>query len=251
MRIYCLYNQKFHIFLNEVVKLILDKYGSQLNIDTLEEIELVNKNQFEYETDGRIVDSRKIIVTSRLYELLPTLDIEKLNDNKNYKLLRQTLYHEMGHINDMVLMPSLYKYAFSEDKNEEQIVSQFWLEYLAEKRSDGFEGIENFDLCEQFVKENWKCTMISLDSNYNSKNFAYLVKVLPYFMAATQGPDIRNYYLSQIKNDLLKEFINDLDKEILELEKSDLFDDVAILSGIYDIINKYYKKFMTAFRKRW
>lgn len=76
MKIYCLYNQKFHDFLNEVVELILDKYGSQLNIDTLEEVELVNKNTFQYDTDGRVVDSHKIIVTSRLYELLPSLDIK-------------------------------------------------------------------------------------------------------------------------------------------------------------------------------
>lgn len=43
MKIYCLYNQKFHRFLNEVVELILDTYGSQLNIDTLKEIELEKK----------------------------------------------------------------------------------------------------------------------------------------------------------------------------------------------------------------
>lgn len=250
MKIYCSYNEEFHIFLNKVVELILQEYGSQINISSLEEIELVNKNEFAYDTDGRVVDNSKIIVTSRLYELLPSFDIESLGNNKEYKLLKQTLYHEMGHINDMVLMPNLYKCAFSDDNNEEQIVSQFWLEYLAERRSDGFEGIKNFDLCEQFIKESWKCTMISLISNYNSKNFAYLVKVLPYFMAATQEPDTRNYYINQIKNDLLIGFISELDKEILELEKSDLFDDVTMLSGIYDIINKYYKKFMTAFRKR-
>lgn len=76
MRVYCLYNQKFHGFFNEVVKLILDTYGSQLSIDTLEEIELVNENEFEYETDGRVVDSHKIIVTSRLYELLLCFELK-------------------------------------------------------------------------------------------------------------------------------------------------------------------------------
>ena len=247
MKIYCSYNQEFHIFLNKVVELILQEYGSQINISSLEEIELVNKNEFEYDTDGRVEGNSKIIVTSRLYELLPSYEIESLHNNKEYKLSKRTLYHEMGHINDMVLMPNLYKCAFIDDNNKEQIVSQFWLEYLAERRSDGFEGIENFDLCEQFVKESWKCTMISLDSNYNSKNFAYLVKVLPYFMVATQEPTIRNHYISQIKNNLLKEFICELNNEILELEKRDLFDDVAMLSGIYDIINKYYKKFYDCF----
>lgn len=249
MRIYCLYNQKFHIFLNEVVELILDRYGSQLDIDTLEEIELVNKNEFEYDTDGRIINSHKIIVTSRLYELLPTLDIEKLNDNKNYKILRQTLYHEMGHINDMVLMPNLYKCAFREDDSKERIVSQFWLEYIAERRSDGFEGIKNFDLCNDFVKQNWECTLKDFHSNFNSSNFAYLIKALPYFMAATRDFDIKNTYISQLKNILLIEFIKELDNEILNLENRKLFDDVAVLTDLYNIINIFYTKFMIAFRR--
>lgn len=68
MKVYGSYNQKYHRFLNEVVELILNTYGSQLNIETLEEMELVNKN--EYVTDGRVIDNHKIIVTSRLYELL-------------------------------------------------------------------------------------------------------------------------------------------------------------------------------------
>lgn len=249
MRVYCLFNQKFHGFLNEAVKHVLDTYGSQLNIDTLEEIELVNKNEFEYETDGRIVDSHKIIVTSRLYELLPSFDIEKLDGNKEYVLLRQALYHELGHINDMALMPNLYKCAFRQDDSKERIVSQFWLEYIAERRTEGFEGVEDFGLCDDFVKHSWKCTMSSFESDFNSSNFAYLIKVLPYFLSATKDSDIRGSYINQLKNSLLIEFIKELDKEILYLEKRELFDDVAVLFGLYNIINRFYKRFIAAYRK--
>ena len=66
MKIYCLYNHEYHIFLNKVVELILNQYGSDLNINTLKEIELVNKNECAYETDGKVIDNSKIIVTSRL-----------------------------------------------------------------------------------------------------------------------------------------------------------------------------------------
>ena len=66
MKVYCSYNQELHNFLNKVVKLILNEYGPQLNLATLEEIELVNKNEFAYETDGKTVSNSKIIVTSRL-----------------------------------------------------------------------------------------------------------------------------------------------------------------------------------------
>ena len=229
MKIYCLYNQKLHRFLNEVVELILDTYGSQLNIDTLKEIELVNKNEFEYQTDGRVEDSQKIIVTSRLYELLPSFNVKKLEGNKEYLLLRQTLYHELGHINDMVLLPNLYKHAFRQDDSKERIVSQFWLEYIAERRSEGFEGLENFGLCDDFVKQSWKCRMSSFESNFNSSNFAYLIKTLPYFLSATKVPYLKNNYISRIKNNLLIEFIKELDKEITTLENRELFDDVTLL----------------------
>lgn len=94
MKIFCAYSQELHRFLNEVVKLVLDKYGSNLNIHTLEEIELVNKNDLPYETDGKVLSKSKIIVTSRLYELLPTLTISELINNNDYRMLRKTLYHE-------------------------------------------------------------------------------------------------------------------------------------------------------------
>ena len=55
MKVYCSYSQELHNFLNKVVKLILNEYGPQLNLATLEEIELVNKNEFAYETDGKTV----------------------------------------------------------------------------------------------------------------------------------------------------------------------------------------------------
>ena len=98
MKVYCLYNEVFDQFLKEVVQLILSKYSSQLNIESLEEIELVNKNVYPYETDGRIISNSKIVVTSRLYELLPCFDITTLKENENFIKLKKTLYHELRHI---------------------------------------------------------------------------------------------------------------------------------------------------------
>lgn len=249
MKIYCLYNEEFDQFLKEVVQLILNKYGSQLNIESLKEIELVNKNTYSYETDGKVINNSKIIVTSRLYELLPTLDIKALENNIYFTTIKQTLYHEMGHINDMTALPKLYECAFNNDSNKEQIASQFWLEYIAEKRTTIFEGHQFWDLCDGFVKEDWKCTMCSLDENINSTNFAYLTKVLPYFMAGTKDVKVREKYINQIKNKLLVQYINELDIELKNLEEIYLFDDVAMLDKLYNVIDKYYHKFMLAFRK--
>lgn len=249
MKIYCLYNEEFDQFLKEVVEITLSKYGSQLNINSLEEIELVNKNVYPYETDGRIISNSKIVVTSRLYELLPCFDVTTLIENDNFIKLKKTLYHEMGHINDMTLMPKLYECGFSEIHDKEQIASQFWLEYIADKRTATFEGFQYFDLCDSFVKEDWKCTMYSLDVNFTYTNFAYLIKVLPYFMAATREISIREKYINEIRNKLLVQFINELDIELRNLEESYLFDDVTMLNNLYKIINKYYRKFMLAFRR--
>ena len=249
MKIYCSYNKQFHNFLNDVVKLMLDTYASELKIDTLEEIELVNKNQYKIATDGRIISNSRIVVTSRLYERLPILDIDKLEGNEYYKNIKQTLYHEMGHINDMFYMPNLYSYALSDDCNKEQIAAQFWIEYIVEKRSVGFEGICEAVFCNNFIKKKWKCTVNSNVDNFNDNNFAFLTKYMPYFIARANHDNMREKYLSSMKNSLLRDYVNEVNNELERLEKIGLFDDIRILNKLYDVINSNYQNFMSAFRK--
>lgn len=40
-------------------------------------------------------------------------------------MIKKTLYHELGHINDMTVIPKLYEYAFNTKHNRKQIVAQF------------------------------------------------------------------------------------------------------------------------------
>lgn len=247
MKIYCLYNEELHIFFNKVVEIILRDYSHKLNIASLNEIELVDKNNLSYVSDAKIISINKFIVSSRLYELLPSYDVLSLQENIDYKTIRQTIYHEMGHINDMTIMPSLYAYGMSEENGKAQIVSRFWLEYIAEERSNGFEGLYKPQLCNQFVQEKWECNSYSICENFNSSNFAYLVKVLPYFMSATSRNNMREHYLELMNNELLLCFISELDIEIRKLEKLDMFDDVTLLYSLYNIICKYYKEFTSAY----
>lgn len=253
MKIYCSYSDEYNNFLSEVVELILDKYGSQLNIDTLEEIELIDKNDLPYETDGKVLNAGKIIVTSRLYELLPNLGIDTLSDNENYVMLRKTLYHEMGHINDMTLMPKLYNCileSFESRKiNGDSIASLLWVEYVAEKRTAFFENVYNLELCDHFVKRKWHCSIANPYAYYGEKNFFYLTKLLPYFMARTNRKDLREQYLNRIENKLLIQYINEIDNEVKILETKGLFDDVCLLKRLYTIIDKYYKAFMNKYAK--
>ena len=248
MQIYCSYNQALYDFLNKVVGLILDKYGTQLNISSLEEIELINKKDLPYETDGKVLSKSKIIVTSRLYELLPTLTIGELNDNNDYLMLRKTLYHEMGHINDMELMPKLYDCVlegFNNRKvNAECISSLIWIEYIAEKRTATFENVYNLEICDELVTKKWHCSIANPYSHYGERNFFYLTKVLPYFIARTGNEDKRSQYLSQIENKFVVDYIKEIDTELNYLESKETFDDPRVLRGLDGIIDKYLNIFM-------
>ncbi len=249
LKIYCSYNHEYHIFLNKVVELVLKQYGSDLNISTLKEIELRNINEFEIKTDGRTVSNDKIILTSRLYELLPTLNINCLNDNNDYKLLRQTIYHEMGHINDMVYMPNLYKCVLENIQKKATDInistsSLFWLEYIAEKRSAGFENVYDLEICDEFVDAEWICSMSSFFSDYNENNFLYLTKILPYFLGRTTHENVRQKYLIKIKNNVLIDYIRELEIELKNLETKGIFDDLDVLNSLYGIIKKYERIFI-------
>lgn len=61
-------------------------------------------------------------------------------------------------------------------------------------------------------------------------------------MARTKEPALRNFYLSNIQNKLLREYIKEIDGELKSLELMQIFDEPSVLIGLYKIIDKYYKK---------
>ena len=72
---YCKYDKEMDLLVKDVVKYTLNKYGKQLNISTLKEVEVRNVQEFECPIDGRVVDKTKIVLTSRLFELLPSYEL--------------------------------------------------------------------------------------------------------------------------------------------------------------------------------
>ena len=70
------------------------------------------------------------------------------------------------------------------------------------------------------------------------------LEIMPYFLARTMDRHVREKYLWRIDNNLLKEYIIEKDKELNFLETQGAFDDLIILNGLYEIIDKYYKRFM-------
>lgn len=247
MKVYCSYSKDLDRFIKKVVKRILNDNAQQLNLVSLEEIELLNKSEFTYLSDAKTLEGGKIVLSSRLFELLPTYNLKLLKNNNDYKMLVGTLYHEMIHISDMKLLPNLYKCVIDNNNLTRFLVALFWIEYLTEKMSCGYIDVDYSEACTEFSKSNWECNMSDLYSNYNQSNFFYLTKYIPYFMARTRDYSKRKIYLNMMNNDLLKDYIEALGMELELLESIERFDDVSLLKNLYTIMNKYYKKFMNEY----
>lgn len=78
-------------------------------------------------------------------------------------------------------------------------------------------------------------------------------KVISYFMARTVDLISREKYMNEISNELLKEYLCELRIEIERLENLLPFDEPEKLHNLYDIMNKYYKKFCRKYKpiRKW
>lgn len=247
MRISCSYSKNMDKFLKRVVDYTVDNYAFDLDISALKSIQLIPSSQLPYPTDGKTCNrGTEILVTSRLYELLPSHEIDQLSDNMNFKCIVNTLYHEMGHVNDWKKMPGLYVAVERADNIKHAWPALFWLEYISEKRSCSTNLVSYAVFCNSFVRREWKSNQFNLQFA-NEENFFYLTKVLSYFMARTINHCDRNAYLEVCKNELLKQLIADLDAEISKLEKLSLFDDPDKLEPLYKILDNYLSEFCKRF----
>lgn len=248
MRIICRYDEEMEGFLQKAVDYTLNIYGDSLDISNLEEIELCNIKEFTYETDGKTIDDgRKILVTSRLYDLLPTLNISELENSNVFRMIINTLYHEMGHVMDWRRFPNIYAAALKSSNMKEALPSLFWAEYLAEKRSSMNELVENEKFCEDFAAKKWNAYKFDME-NASETNYFYMNKVIPYVFARKRVPCRRIQYINNLTNDLLKEYLLILNNEVLRLEDLGFFDTVDELFPLYEIMNEYYKKFRIRFK---
>lgn len=250
MKIICRYNKELDRFLKKVVRYTLNKYGQGLNLSRLEVIELKDISEFELMTDGRCMDETSIVVTSRLYDVLPSYDIRKLKKNKDFKMIVNTLHHELGHISDWTSYPSIYKYGSEMDDAKKGLPALFWLEFLAEKRSFDTGEVDKTDFCNQFVECKWQPYKCDFE-HCSTENFFYLNKTLPYFIVGISKKDAWEYYMNRINNSILVSYITELTEELRRLEQMLPFDDIDKLSKLYQIMNDYYKQFKTEYAPKF
>lgn len=245
MNIKCSYSKELSAFLNDIVQYVLSAYAQELDLSNLEEIELYKKESFQSLSDGRTVEhGTRIILSSRLIEQLPCYCVDTLLQNPNFMCFINTLYHEMGHVNDWTKMPILYGTVSEENDVQDIMVAMFWLEYIAEKRSymTGLSRTIHKEYCEDFIRREWKAKEFDFQRACES-NYFYLVKATSYFMARSSDYSERKDYLRRVKNPLLRDFIEDLDKELKKLEECGQFDGLEPLVPLSQIIFEYWQIF--------
>lgn len=148
----------------------------------------------------------------------------------------------MGHVSDIKIMPNIYAAAQDLEKEEQMLPAFFWTEYLAEKRSSSSNIIDYTEYCEDFANCEWKSYKFDFRTGAE-ENFFYLCKALSYYMGRTTNLAIRQKFCANMKNLLLKSFIDSLGKELFVLEDQIPFDDVEKLSNLSLIMNEYRYKF--------
>lgn len=242
MKVFCAYSKELDRFLKQVVGYVLDKYGDELDISNLQEIELVRQIEDNTESDGRFEGfGTRIVLAERKYLQLPHLDIHRLNESDAFNSVVSTLYHEMGHASDMARMPSLYKAVFEANGNytPETAAAMLFLEYVANLRSDGLYTGEHEDFCDQVVSGLWN----KYAGHPPDLAFYYMAKVSIYFIVRTEINNSRDYYLSKARDSLFAEFIMELDSSLKTTYKKLPFDDLKSCSRVEKVLKKYMPKF--------
>lgn len=244
MRVFCDYNQDFDRFLKTVVEYVMEKYSENLDLRNVEEIELVREVK-NSPTDGRFSESR-IVVTERLFKMLPTLDISKLKGNGVFEEIVGALYHEMGHATDSVRMPALYSRVFNGrcDELENWAIKAF-LEFVAERRTR-FIGTEEYDIyCESIKSALWNV----YENNYPNDAFFNCTMLFVYFIIKTDVKRNRNQFLGDDSSKLLLEYANVLEEALLAVYNQLPFNEIEKCIPIADVMRKYMPLFEQAYAK--
>lgn len=242
MVITCPYNTELDLFFKQLVNECIENYCSDLTLDHLRKIELIEMSHYPNEGDAHFFfDEKKIIINSRLLNLFPTHDIKKLSENDDFKQFIYSICHELYHVSDSVTYPNLYSIVSSTTNLWEILSTLFWLEYLVEQKCHKRIGKTNCDLYDQFESINFCCTEFNTET-CDTSNFFYLTKLLSYFVATIMWEKDGEKRLNNVKDRLLHDYIEELADELSKLDKLNSFDDPTQLYDLQKIMKKYCNK---------
>ena len=239
MKVFCSYDENYNRLLKDIVNYLINKYGEELEPNSIQEIELVKVIDANPESDGRLIDhGNKIVLSERLFKKILHFDIDVLIDSAPFDTIISTIYHEIGHSSDMVNMPSMYNYVYeTEDVTPVSFAVYLFLEYVAERRSSKLVNSERIYFYEQYLAGSWN--VYNLNEGNDDYAFWYTAKVSIYFIINIIAENKRDYYLDKIDDELLKSFIVDLEDVLGNTYNKLPFDDITRCSDIEAVLNNY------------
>ena len=234
----CKFNKNYEVFLKLVYKYVVDNFAKDFNLSVLNKVEIVPS--LPCSSDGRI-EGTNILLSKRLYDLLPTLDLDLLRDNNDFDLIVSTLYHELCHLNERTILPNIHAICNRDDIDIDYFVAQFWIEYIVEIKTNAVFKRNKSKFCDDIALNEWKINKADYDTQ-NTTNYFYLIKVLPYALAYCHNQ--KSDYVVQIKNPIVRNMVIELYDAISNVQNKYPVDDMNSLNEIKRIFSTYQKTFL-------
>ncbi len=234
----CKFNKNYEVFLKHVYEFVIENFAKDFNLSVLNKIEIVPS--LPCLSDGRI-EGTTILLSKRLYDLLPTLDLDLLRDNDDFNLIISTLYHELCHLNEQTILPNIHAICNRDDIDIDYFVAQFWIEYIVEIKTNAVFKRNKSNFCDDIALNEWKINNADYDTQ-NTTNYFYLIKVLPYALAYYHNE--KSDYVARIKNPIVRNMTVELYDALSNIQNEYPVDDMNSLNEIKRIFLTYQKTFL-------
>lgn len=241
----CKFNNYYENFLSKIYKNVITNFARDFDLSALSKIEIVEV--LHGSSDGRLIGN-DILLSKRLFDLLPTLDIESLENNSVFNLLISTLFHELCHLNERSITPNIHSMCDRDIIDIDYFVALVWIEYIVELKTNLVFKRKKTDFRKAVALNEWKICKSNFN-DFDTSNYFYLVKVLPYILADLDDTTI-NEYSKQIKNTVVKRMVIELYYTVTRIKKYYPFDDFKILNQIKNILLHYENHFLNFPRER-
>ena len=210
----------FIIIIEKIIKEISTSTNN-LNLDGLDLIIIKDDSFFNNISDARTVDKTVYIRKSFLINNI---------EEKNYSIIKSTIYHELCHIdikNKYPKLHELYDFYLNEDDDTKVFTIMFFIEYITSIKSNLMESNEtNKIFWESVYNKYW-------DFN-NPVDRVYFIKESSYILARDNNNEI-----DMIIDSDTKKRLNDLKSIIDTIISGDLIDDYSILTPLENEVKKY------------
>ena len=233
----CKFYINYEVFLKHVYEYVVENFAKDFKLSVLNKIEIVPS--LPCSSDGRI-EGTNILLSKRLYELLPTLDLDLLIDNNDFNLIVSTLYHELCHLNERTILPNIHAICNRDNIDIDYFVAQFWIEYIVETKTNAVFKRNKSKFCDDIALNEWKINKADYNTQ-NTTNYFYLIKVLPYALAYYQNE--KSDCVAQIKNPIVRNMVVELYDAISNIQDKYPVDDMNSLNEIKRIFFTYQKTF--------